>query len=252
MKKLLLATALTFSASAALAGGLGEAVTDPVVTAPAAGPSWAGFYVGADIGYTFGGTTHDIARQGTAGAPPARDLDGVVGGLQVGYLWETKGSLVYGVEADLGLKGPEASWAGRVTNPNDSYYGIDSIDQSLELKAKLGYAIDDRNMFYGFAGGIAAKTNNTLGCNRALVAPIVPTGCATAFHTNQKSTATGWVAGIGYEGKIDDNWSVKFEYTHTDLGTTDVVLVDPNARRYDNRNFDTKYDVITVGVNYRF
>ena len=126
IRKVLLSMALGMSAGSALAADL------PTMKGPApfAAPpvfTWAGFYVGANIGYAWGSartvTTLDLASSWGIEAVPFRDgwaslasgsrsATGVIGGLQAGYNWQS-GSLVFGVELDGSL----SSIRGSTTTP---------------------------------------------------------------------------------------------------------------------------------------
>src|ERR1700676_4288089 len=66
---------------------------------------WTGFYIGGNIGYSWG-RSNDTSTL-TNGAGPVlftsfgkTNLDGVVGGGQVGYNWQTQ-NWVWGLEADI-------------------------------------------------------------------------------------------------------------------------------------------------------
>src|SRR6478736_4265643 len=55
--------------------------------------SWAGPYLGANVGYQWG----EVSNSGV-------EPTGVAGGLQLGYNWQT-GQFVYGIETDLQISG---------------------------------------------------------------------------------------------------------------------------------------------------
>src|SRR5262245_12224521 len=69
--------------------------------APYSAFSWAGLYAGANLGGQF-------ASVSNSGANPA----GFMGGLQVGYNWQT-GQFVYGVEGDIQFSGADDNNGGR-------------------------------------------------------------------------------------------------------------------------------------------
>src|SRR5262245_37543267 len=74
--------------------------------APYSAFSWAGPYLGANIGGQFGTVTN-------SGADPI----GFMGGLQVGYNWQI-GQFVYGVEGDIDFSGANDTNGGRkFSNP---------------------------------------------------------------------------------------------------------------------------------------
>src|SRR5215470_19062933 len=69
--------------------------------------NWTGFYIGANIGYSAGRS--DAAGFGST------DLNGVVGGGQIGYNWQAPGSpWVFGIEIDGQGTGQQESATGAV------------------------------------------------------------------------------------------------------------------------------------------
>src|SRR5437588_11061415 len=114
MKKIILATLLAgLGSTATLAADLGARAPyakGPAMMAPVA--SWAGFYVGGNIGYGWGSGSTDSTAS-SAGTFPGivailrgengsfnSGSKGVIGGGQLGYNWQI-GSLVTGLEADI-------------------------------------------------------------------------------------------------------------------------------------------------------
>src|SRR4051812_29772954 len=95
--KLILASALMMAAaSPSLAADLAATPMEPV--APVYLPfDWNGFYVGADIGYSW--TSADVDIPGVSTSP---DTSGAVGGLYIGYN-AAFNQIVVGLEADAEL-----------------------------------------------------------------------------------------------------------------------------------------------------
>jgi outer membrane immunogenic protein len=112
------------AAAADLARGYGA-------PAPYSAFSWAGPYLGANLGYQWGSSSNN-------GADPS----GLTGGIQVGYNWQT-GQFVYGVETDFNFSGADDAFAGRTfSNP---WFGT--------VRARVGVAMNNV-LFYG-TGGLA-------------------------------------------------------------------------------------------------
>lgn len=91
----LLAAALTLTTtSLALAADL---PTGPYYTAPAplTAYSWAGPYLGATIGYEWGGVDNSPTRP-----------SGIAAGVEAGYNWQ-RGAFVFGGETDINLSGAD-------------------------------------------------------------------------------------------------------------------------------------------------
>jgi outer membrane immunogenic protein len=70
----------------------------------------------------------------------------------------------------------------------------------------------------------------------------------SAFGVAGSNMRTGWTAGVGLEAMLMQNWSLKFEYLHVDLGTAnqfDIVANFPERVSFNA-------DIFRVGVTYQF
>jgi outer membrane immunogenic protein len=243
MKLRLAALALVLSGSTALAADL---TYEPApVAAPAEVFNWTGFYVGVHGGYGWGHTqdTHNPNAFG-------QTLTGGFGGAQIGYNWQLQNNVVLGLEADVAAGNIGKEWGG--ANEFDPYYGEDKIDWFGTVRGRVGYSVD-RFMPY-LTGGLAwANVDHKLGCDRNRVAVTIG-GCTNAFETSKSDTVWGWTAGAGVEYAITNNVTLKAEYLYTDLGKNDVTLVDVNyvGNPVNNREFDTSFNSVKLGVNYKF
>jgi outer membrane immunogenic protein len=93
--------------------------------------SWAGPYIGGNIGYAWG----DISNNGA-------DPSGITGGIQGGYNWQV-GQFVFGGEADIQLSGASDTFAAwKFSNP---WFGT--------LRGRAGFAMNNI-LIYG-TGGLA-------------------------------------------------------------------------------------------------
>lgn len=245
MKLRLAALALALSGSTAMAADL---TYEPAPVAPAIEAfNWSGFYVGVHGGYGWGHTL-DTNNPNASG----QTLTGGFGGAQIGYNYQLQNNVVLGLEADVAYSGIGKDWGG--ATQYDPYYGEDNIDWFGTVRARVGYSAD-RFLPY-LTGGLAwANVEHKLGCdgNRS---PLPPRGCSiAAFETSKSDTAWGWTVGAGVEYAITNNVTVKAEYLYTDLGTNDVTLVDPNiapTNPINNREFDTTFNSVKLGLNYKF
>ncbi len=68
-------------------------VVDPVY-------NWTGFYVGANLGWSFGRSRTDVSIAGAPFAFSSQRMEGILGGLQAGYNWQN-GRALFGLEADI-------------------------------------------------------------------------------------------------------------------------------------------------------
>jgi len=84
----------------------------PMMVEP--GFNWSGFYVGGNVGYSWGssGNSEAISRLNTGlvlfNATSRNDVNGVIGGGQIGYNWQSSNWL-FGLEADIQGSGEKGS-----------------------------------------------------------------------------------------------------------------------------------------------
>ena len=91
--------------------------------------SWAGPYLGGNLGYAWGSVDNNLAKP-----------SGLVGGVQGGYNWQT-GPWVFGVEGDFQATGASDTFAPyKFSNP---WFGT--------VRGRAGYAFNNV-LFYGTAG----------------------------------------------------------------------------------------------------
>jgi outer membrane immunogenic protein len=143
---------------------------------------WRGLYAGVHLGF------------GSSG-----DLDGVVGGGQIGYNWQSK-QIVYGLEVDASLAdisgGSSVSFAGMTASANAS------IDWMMTVRGRLGVLLTPRVLAYGTAGfGIAGSSWDARAG-----------GFGFGIQQSGSDTSTGFAYGVGLEGKFTDSMSARIEY----------------------------------------
>jgi outer membrane immunogenic protein len=195
MKKPLLAAAsfavfvLTGAANAAdLAARFYVAPPSPPVW------TWTGFYIGGNVGYSWGDARTDIAGNGTTVTfpgtlaaftnPPAafadsatQRLQGVIGGGQIGFNYQFSPQWVLGFEADIQASGERGSskfldpfsttvcdvvlntvptTCGDVATVNGT--AVTSLDAKIRwfgtVRGRIGALINDQTLVYG-TGGLA-------------------------------------------------------------------------------------------------
>jgi len=272
-KVLLVSTAL-------IAGVVGASAADmsapayKAPAAPAAAPSWAGFYAGANAGYGFGNWNGSMSfadgaccGYSTAGGyglgPVGLDTDqhsigarGALAGGQIGYNWQS-GRAVFGVEADADWSGVQGNsvltpFPQNFPGNGEPFWGFGvKNDWIATFRGRMGY---DQNgtLVYG-TGGLAVGGFNVshsvidTGGGVACAAP-----CASG---SMDQTKLGWTVGAGVEQAIDRNWSVKVEYLYTSFaGVGGTVSWDQTKWGTPTDGFGGNFNVSTVkaGANYRF
>ncbi len=210
--------------------------------------NWTGFYIGVHGGTGFAGTMQDISNPGAQ----KLSTQGGFGGIQAGYNWQIN-RVVFGAEVDASFGDIGKSWGG--VNGFDPYYGKDATKTFGTVKGRVGYTFD-RLLVYGTGGLAWGDNEHGFGCDATRT--VATNGCqnkpgGTAFYTSTNSTDIGYTVGGGLEYALADRWTIRGEYLYTDFGTNKINMTDPNypAARSE-RNFSTKFQTITAGINYRF
>jgi outer membrane immunogenic protein len=290
MKKAVLTTAafVLFAGTSALAANL--PVKAPLVPPPIF--TWTGFYVGGNVGYSWGAASTDLTeivnttatttnRNGlvasatttltSVGGDRAR-LDGVLGGVQAGYNKQIN-RWVLGLEGDVQWTGERGGAnicfvvAGTAPIPCPGTTGTRFGTANYRLpwfgtfRGRAGVMFD-RVLLYA-TGGLAVgevKADYVDGFVGGTTVNPLATGSAN-------TTRVGWVVGAGAEAAIGGNWSIKAEYLHMDFGSVDrsiaaagvplTVVIGPFTTTLSQNltgAFHTHVtdDVFRVGVNYRF
>jgi outer membrane immunogenic protein len=224
MRKLLFATA----ALAALGCSSASAQPPPSIW------NWNGFYVGLNIGYSWGhsDTTGNFYNSGSGALLSTSNstfpLNGAIGGGQLGLNWQN-GVWVLGVEADIQASGqggstsflcptPGAPSCNSITGgPGFGVAPTASFNQHLDwfgtLRARLGATLTPASLLY-VTGGLAYGGISTDGT----LAGFTGGGAAVSSNFSNNTTKAGWVIGAGFEWWIAGNWTAKVEYLYLDLG----------------------------------
>jgi outer membrane immunogenic protein len=250
------ACAAVIVAGSASAADLGPG---PVYGASPVGPapafSWTGPYAGLFGGYGWGTAKATEPINAATGfpynvgsTPYSVDTDGFFGGGTLGYNWQP-GSLVFGVEGEigyLGLKGSRIDPNGIAIGTPDTTTRVKS-DFYGAVTGRLGVPLSNI-LVYAEGGGalLDAKATTIDPC----IAPPVGCGIGTLSMSGDK-TMFGWTAGGGVEWAYAANWTAKVEYAYFDFGTLDTTGTSTFAKR-ETQSIDVTAHSVRVGLNYRF
>lgn len=204
----------------------------------------------------------------------SNSIDGYFGGGQAGYNWQlSPGGLVVGLETDIQWSGIDGSATTTGTfpllnRPNEPLVVNATSMQGLNwfgtLRGRIGVPIGGDRFMPFVSGGLAygetdsSATVTTRGITTVNAASTqlrcpLPAGCT--LNGSDTKTSVGWSAGGGMEWALPGNATFKFEFLHIDLGSQTLTLVPTNGtigNGYARAKFDNTYDVVRVGVNYRF
>jgi len=231
IKWILLATALALPATASAADLPARMPAKaPAYVAPMAF-SWTGFYLGGNIGWGWSSGDGTFYGLGPVGVPVSGDGNGLLGGVQVGYNWQT-GPVVFGLETDF----QGSSGSGDL---NGSAGGVSVTGGTLKtpwfgtIRGRLGYAWD-RWMLYVTGGGVYGHLDydGTLSTTGAF-------SSSADYWT--------WTVGGGVEASLWDRSSAKLEYLY--VGTPDSFPIPPGTATADG---SINTSIVRVGLNYHF
>lgn len=240
--------------------------------------NWTGFYVGGNIGYTWGRSDYSLTYPNNGAAPPDFSVavpeiqaapgiagsgrlnpDGVIGGLQAGYNWQS-GKIVFGIEGDISASSLRRTSILNTTFPiGANVFSGQPLNVTTSIKnewlatlrPRIGVAFD-RTLAY-VTGGLAvgevsySQANNWVS---TLPSNVTDVGAVSA-------TKWGWTIGVGLAHAFNDKWSVRGEYLYTDLGSVSVVTQTfvggpafPPANTFTHSaNLTT--NTVRIGVDYK-
>jgi outer membrane immunogenic protein len=262
----MLGLVLSFIAAPALAADLAPAM--PVKAPPVIIPTWAGFYIGGNVG---GVWEKDNGASDFTQAEPLQNLrnnpiagsttsTAAIGGLHAGYNWQIR-QWVLGLEGDWDWTNTKSSscrqtdLASAPCSDNDrGFLTLGSgTDWIATVRGRLGYTWD-RFMVYGTGGAAFGKVDTTINAN------CLVDGCgfsatvqnATAAFSDTKA---GWVAGAGVEAMLSPNWIARVEYLHIDLGTVNHtlgIITNDNGTESAPWSRSVRFDEVRGGISYKF
>lgn len=232
--------------------------------APRAVGDWRGFYIGANIGYAFGGDDKVDIKEDPSdvfGKQEAGDLvlSGLFGGPEVGFNFQT-GDVVLGLEGDFefsGIDDDDFGSAEAENAPGDHVLDADSssdVDWFSTVRGRLGWAYDDV-LLYATGGVAIGQFNYRVD---GVFSLSDPDPAPTHFFTiDDDFTKVGWTVGAGLEWAFAENWSAKVEYKYLDFGeeSLDATLFDIGgipAGLTEETEAELGFHTVKLGVNYRF
>ena len=221
--------------------------------------NWTGFYVGGNLGYSWGRSSDTSTVTNGLGTTfvttgGSSNLDGIVGGGQIGYNWQMQNWL-WGLEADIqgtDEKGSRNFICPAVTCLPPAALALPDVaasaSQKIEwfgtVRGRAGILATPQVLLYA-TGGLAygeVKTGETVGVLNSF---------------SNSTTNVGWTVGAGIEGAIGGNWTARLEYLYVDLGHVSgtfattltalgggFVTTSYNSHITDN--------ILRAGVNYKF
>jgi len=237
--KAVVASALAAIAATSVASAA-DLAARPYTKAPMIAPvyDWTGFYIGGNVGYSWGRSSDTSTLTNGAGAVlfttgAGANMDGVIGGGQIGYNWQT-GMFVFGAEIDGGYLGARSR-----TRQSDDLVEV-RYGAYGAFTGRAGLAFD-RLLSYVKGGAVVANIKNTASD---------VDGGLTIDPSDFSSTSKaqwGWTIGSGFEYAIAPSWTMKSEYLYMGFGKERSTNLDGDTFEHKNRLHTWK-----VGLNYKW
>ena len=257
----------------------------PSPSAPSS--DWTGLYVGANGGWggkdptvTFtpgdplaNGVTCTGGLGGGACPPSASfNLNGGLGGFQIGYNRQINQNWLVGAEADFDwstIKGTGKDSFRLVFDPSSSFVASENVKWFGTVRARVGFLPLNNVLLYGTAGLAYGRVDTNVGLNSTVTEANGVTsfnctfaggpGARNCFVGNSSRTQAGFAVGGGGEYLLWHNVSLKAEYLYVDLGDgakTNVVARVPFGPTpptsfiagYSSVIFQT----VRAGLNWKF
>jgi outer membrane immunogenic protein len=207
--------------------------------------SWSGFYVGAHVGAGWGTKEQTIFSLIDEPVEPTfndgtHTVNGILGGVQVGYNWQPVDRWVLGVEAQF-------SWADLEGKGSCGVFGLDNCRTRADwlgtAVVRLGWTAG-RALIYVKGGGAWIHDSYEID----FVEP------AAGTLNTASQTRWGWMFGTGVEYALTANWSAKIEYNYLGFGTRTITLNNAAALLITDPIVPITQHIhlIKLGVNYRF
>jgi len=250
------------TAAVPIAAALSVLATASAASAQDESP-FAGFYVGANVGGTWGNTDNKItAASGTGSVVilpgDVNNINALAvengngfrfhGGAEAGYNYQM-GALLLGIETDFGffdLKQSKSSTfqSAALVNPpiNITIHQEVTTDWLWTVRPRIGY-VGGNWMVYGTGGMAMAPVKLTTTYSDTAASPNV-------FSASEDATKTGWALGFGGAYAFNPNWSLKAEYLYTDLGR--VHASTSNSFATLTTEAQARANIFRLGVDYRF
>jgi outer membrane immunogenic protein len=204
---------------------------------------------------------------------------GPVGGFEAGYNWQWGANWLLGLEADFSFAGMRGTTSGTSAPSFAGFSQTVTAQQSAAwygtVRGRLGWLATPNLLVFGTGGFAYGRVNDSANwefnpagpgslvvTNAVFSVSVLCTGGIPCFAGSSSEIRTGWTAGGGAEWLLDQHWRAKIEYQFVDLGSETVRIIGtpcppttcqpPTSTASFNAIFHDRFNVVRVGLNYRF
>jgi outer membrane autotransporter protein len=192
--------------------------------------TWAGFYIGGNIG---GAWANGTFTDNFTGVSFDTDHSGFIGGGQLGFNVQIR-NLVFGVEWDFDWTSISETSNGVIIPFVGTLQASAETDWVTTLAARAGLTLD-RWLVYMKVGGGWAHDSASL------------TNLTTGAVASSNDTRGGLLVGAGVEYAFTSHWTARAEYSFLDL--SDRTVTGPLGSTF---TFDRDIQMLKIGLNYKF
>ncbi len=219
-----------------------KVMQQPVVEQPMC--RWTGFYLGGHAGYAWSGDASFLELEESDPPFEFNDVDGFVGGGQVGF------NLQLGSWFVIGVEGTFASFDiddhAKISDGSEETRGTYDRDWLATVGGRVGVTFC-KNRILAYAKGGVGFSNWDFNTHEV--------GADERFHVGDDDE-TFPVFGIGVEYAFNCHWSVRVEYNHLFAGENeDVVGIETEGDRREKRTWHSNrddFDLVQGGINFKF
>lgn len=224
--------------------------------------TWDGLYMGITVGASKGKANPTVHAKETTyftltdddqidpEASHNMDATNVAGSLFFGLNHQIN-NIVIGLEADVSLTDYNEKYSSGdityITAPADTFSLSTKVKSNwaFSLRPRLGYAFK-KSLLYISGGASMRKFEYDFTFSDTFL-------LGEYVHMNKNKWKIGWIAGVGYEYKIYDNWSLRAEYFYSSY--EDIIDTESDLRNYSD-GFTHKLDFtehnFRIGLSIQF
>ena len=203
--------------------------------------NWTGFYMGANVGGSFGSENTAWGITGTSAAAASGNMNGILGGFQDGWNWQS-GFWVLGFESDFQFTSQSGSSSITTAAPAAVATSSANLQWFSTIRGRIGLTPSPTWLVYATGGAAFGETQT----NEAVISGGLLAGAsANTIHS-------GWTLGGGVETALWDNWTAKLEYLYIDLGHVSYNFTGVGTLTPIGTDVHVTDNIIRFGVNYRF
>lgn len=191
------------------------------LTASVYANNWVGYYVGGNLGLSF--NYNQLKSHHLGFTNPNEECNKnsnfttLTPGIQGGYLTQYSSSYLIGLDADLRINTRQKNTLDCRSAFNPNIYDRFIVKNQLQgaIKARAGYPIkwNEYNFLPYLTTGVSVATIDLKYKNEI------------DDHYSRNTISLSWLVGAGVEWTVNQNWSLRAEYSYINYGNTTKLRI---------------------------